>query len=174
MPAVFRHQDDVIVVDGEWTTRVKEGARHEPLRRARLNLHRSEEDGVQEMLIAFCQDSVSYPHRHLGKSESMHVVEGRVLIVFFDDDGRVVKRLQLGPAGSGLPSLYRLGAATWHTVIPLDDMVVIHEISTGPFCSEREAPPRWVPRTDDELRAFVVRLRDGQEPVEAPAVAEAQ
>jgi cupin fold WbuC family metalloprotein len=163
MPAVFHHKNDVIVVDGELTARVKESARNEPMRRARLNLHHSEEDQVQEMLIAFCKDSLIYPHRHVGKSESMHVVEGCVLIIFFDDSGRVTRRLHLGPAGSGLPSLYRLAVPAWHTVIPLDEVVVIHETTSGPFRRERYIPPTWVPRDDEALRAFIAKLRQESE-----------
>ncbi len=163
MPAVFRHNDDVIVVDGEWTACVKESARNEPKRRARLNLHHSEEDQVQEMLIAFCKDSINVPHRHNGKTESIHVMEGRVLVIFFDDSGRVTRRLHLGPPGGRWPSLYRLAAPTWHTVIPLDDMVVIHETASGPFSHDSELPPAWVPKDEDSLRAFIARLRHDSE-----------
>jgi len=163
MPAVFRHSDDVIVVDDEWTERVKENARREPKRRARLNLHHSEEDPVQEMLIAFCKDSLNAPHRHRGKSESIHVIEGRALVVFFDDGGRVTRRLHLGPPGGRLPSLYRLAAPTWHTVIPLDDIVVIHETASGPFSPDNELPPAWVPRDEGSLRAFISGLRQDSE-----------
>jgi cupin fold WbuC family metalloprotein len=160
MPAVFKHSDSVIVVDEDWTARVKDSARQEPLRRARLNLHHSEDDQVQEMLIAFCKDSINYPHRHLAKSESMHMVEGRVLVVFFADDGCITRRLRLGAPGTGLPCLYRLAAPEWHTVIPLDDIVVIHETTTGPFLREHDSPPSWVPRDEASLRAFVDGLID--------------
>jgi cupin fold WbuC family metalloprotein len=165
MPAVFRHQDDIILVDNQWTTRVKESARNEPKRRARLNLHHSEDDRVQEMLIAFCKDAIFAPHRHMGKSESICVIEGRLLVVFFDDSGRVTRRLHLGPSGSGWPSLYRLAAPAWHTVIPLDDMVVIHETASGPFSRESEPPPAWAPSDEDSLREFIAKLRDDGEQI---------
>ena len=159
MTSVFRHSDDVIVVDEGWIERVKNAARAEPLRRARLNLHHSEADAVQEMLIAFCGDSLSPPHRHIGKSESLHVVEGRALIVFFDENGATKRRIAIGGVGTGLPALYRLAAQHWHTIIPLDEMVVIHEVTTGPFRREQERPPIWVPRNSEELLKFMERLR---------------
>lgn len=159
MASVFRHSDDVIVVDEDWIERVKEAARAEPIRRARLNLHHSEEDQVQEMLIAFCGNSLNPPHRHIGKSKSLHVVEGRALIVFFDEHGATTHQIAIGGAGTGLPALYRLAAPHWHTVIPLDEMVVIHEVTTGPFRREQERPPNWAPRNSEELLKFVERLR---------------
>jgi len=103
------------------------------------------------MLIAFCGDSLSPPHRHIGKSESLHVVEGRALIVFFDENGATKRRIAIGGVGTGLPALYRLAAQHWHTIIPLDEMVVIHEVTTGPFRREQERPPNWVPRNSEEL-----------------------
>jgi len=159
MTAVFRNSEDVIVVDDAWTARVKDNACSEPMRRARLNLHHSEGDHVQEMLIAFCRDSLNPPHRHRGKSESIHVIEGRLAIVFFDDSGRVTERLYLGPAGGRWPSLYRLAAPRWHTVIPLDEMVVIHETASGPFSPENEPLPAWVPRDESSLRQFIGQLQ---------------
>jgi cupin fold WbuC family metalloprotein len=159
MASVFRHSDDVIVVDEGWIERVKNVARAEPLRRARLNLHHSEDEAVQEMLIAFCGDSLSPPHRHIGKSESLHAVEGRALIVFFDDEGAITRDLVIGAAGTGLPVLYRLAAPHWHTVIPLDDIVVIHEVATGPFRREQGAAPLWAPVGEDGLRELIGQIK---------------
>jgi len=159
MTAVFRQQEPIVVVDDEWIARVKEHARLEPLRRARLNLHHSESDRVQEMLIAICSDSLIAPHRHLGRSETLHVIEGRALIVFFDEEGREVRRLRIGPAGGGLPPLYRLAADTWHVVIPLDEVVVIHETAAGPFEKDRAPPPNWAPTNEEGLRQFIDALR---------------
>ena len=162
MTSVFRQQDQIVVVDDQWVARVKENARNEPLRRARLNLHHDESDPVQEMLIAFCRDSLIAPHRHRAKSESLHAIEGRALIVFFDEQGRETRRLTIGPPGSGLPPLYRLASDTWHVVIPLDDMLVIHETSAGPFVRDEAPPPAWAPRTAEALRAFIDGLRRGE------------
>jgi cupin fold WbuC family metalloprotein len=158
MSAVFKNQDDIIVVDEYWIKRVKENACTEPLRRARLNLHLSEDDQVQEMLIAFCRDTLNVPHRHLGKSESLHALEGRVLIVFFDEFGAVKRRVMIGGPGTHLPPLYRLSSPDWHTVIPLDDMVVVHEVAAGPFRRGNDVLPAWVPGDAEKLRLFITRM----------------
>ena len=159
MASVFRHSDDIIVVDEDWIERVKNAARAEPLRRARLNLHHSENDNVQEMLIAFCADSLIPPHRHIGKSESLHAVEGRALIVFFDDEGAITRDLIIGAPGTGLPALYRLAAPHYHTVIPLDEIVIIHEVTTGPFRREQGGAPLWGPVGEDGLRELIGQIK---------------
>jgi cupin fold WbuC family metalloprotein len=159
MAAVFQHQEAVIGVGKEWIDRLKASACSEPLRRARLNLHHSDNDAVHEMLIALCRDSLVPPHRHSGKSESFHVVEGEVLVVIFDDHGSVIRRLHLGPVGSGRDFMYRQARPVWHTVIPLSEIVVVHETTKGPFVkSDSELAP-WAPRDGEELRSYLERLK---------------
>lgn len=159
MAAVFRNTDDIVVVDRTWIERIKTNAATEPLRRARLNLHRSEDDMVQEMLIACCDDSLNPPHRHLGKTESLHALEGRVRIVFFDDKGEVTRQIEIGGPDSGLSTLYRLSAPLWHTVVPLDPIVVLHEVAMGPFRKTTDTMPAWVPLDERSLRLFINALR---------------
>src|SRR5580698_4661262 len=95
MTAVFRNAGPVIEVDDATIDMLIEAAGSEPKRRARLNLHNSDDDLLHEMIIAFCKDSLNMPHRHVGKSESMHVMRGRVLVVFFDGFGNVTRRAKL-------------------------------------------------------------------------------
>lgn len=160
MTAVFRQKDPVAVVDSDWIAKVKEHAAAEPLGRSRLNMHHDESDQVQEMLIAFRGDSLVSPHRHRGKSESIHVMEGRALIVFFDDEGRMTRQLTIGAAGTGLPVLYRMASEDWHVVIPLEKSLVVHETSTGPFVRNTDPPPSWAPQDEKELRAFIANVRE--------------
>jgi cupin fold WbuC family metalloprotein len=129
----FIPDQDIIEIRTGQLAALKKAADEAPLRRARLCLHHSHEDAVQEMVIAFHRDTYNRPHRHTGKSESFHVIEGHVAIVFLDDDGGVTRKVYLGPPGSGLPFIYRLSSSRWHTVIPLDEYVIIHETTTGPF-----------------------------------------
>jgi cupin fold WbuC family metalloprotein len=159
MAAIFQNQDPIIVVDNEWIDRVKRSAQSATLRRARLNLHLSTDDQVQEMLIAFCRDSLNAPHRHIGKSESIHVLEGRVLVVFFDENGTVSRRIVLGPFGTQLPYLYRLASPEWHTVVPLDEVAVIHEVTSGPFQQFKDDDPLWIPQDARQLHLFIEALR---------------
>ena len=159
MAAVFQHQENVLGVGKDWIDRLTASARLEPLRRARLNLHHNDNDAVHEMLIALCRDTLVPPHRHPGKSESFHVVEGEVLVVIFDDRGSVVRRLHLGPIGSGLDFIYRQASPVWHTVIPLSEVVVVHETTKGPFLKLDCELPHWAPHGGEGLRLFLDLLK---------------
>ena len=155
MPTVFHNQDSILEVGEDWLGRLKQEAAQAPRRRARLCLHMSEEDSIQEMLIVFCRDALVKPHRTLNKSESFHVVEGELRMLMFDDEGRVLQKFDMGPAGSGKVFMSRLSSSPWYTYLPRSEFVVIHEISRGPFEPADTEFPRWAPDEDTELKAFL-------------------
>ena len=83
--AVFRQTDDIVEIGPDWLARLKQAADASPLRRARVCLHRGAQDTVQEMIIALCEDVLFRPHRHHGKTESFHIIEGALDLVIFDE-----------------------------------------------------------------------------------------
>jgi len=163
MTTSFFTNQDVVEIGPEHLDAVKKAAAASPLRRARWCLHGSHRDSVQEMIIAFCGDTYNRPHRHEGKSESFHVVEGRLLVALFGDDGSVVRRIYLGPPGTGCNFVYRLSCPAWHAVVPLSDMTLIHETAAGPFDPGLTEFAPWSPDVADPegIHRFLGRLRDG-------------
>jgi len=160
MPAVYRHAEDAIAVDRHMIDKLIASAQQEPKRRARFNLHRTDGNAIQEMIIAFCGDSLNMPHRHHGKSESMHVLRGRVSVVIFDDGGKIMRRITLGPPWGAEPCVLRMEAPLWHTVIPIDDVVVVHETTNGPFVQGGNMEvPTWAPKPD-KLGDFIRKLKE--------------
>jgi len=132
--AVFTFpRQDVIVLGEQELQKLKKAVHESPLRRARYCLHHSWNDQVQEMVIVLHRESVIPVHRHVGKSESFHLIDGEMEVIFFDDDARRTGSIKLGGAGSELPFLYRLSGDCWHTVRPLSEYVVYHETIAGPF-----------------------------------------
>ncbi len=101
MSSVLTATDDIVVVNAETLQTLKELAATAPLKRSRLCLHRTSEDPIQEMVIAFARDSYVRVHRHRNKSESFHILAGSLEVVFFDDEGRETRRIQLGEPGTG-------------------------------------------------------------------------
>ena len=138
MSVVYFKGQDVITIEEIDLGKLKKMAEKAPLRRARYCLHQSHTDKVQEMVIAFCRDSIIPIHRHKNKSESFHVIEGKLGVLFYDNDGNVTRKIKMGPIGSGLPFLYRLASEYWHNSKLLTDYVVIHEIVAGPFIKEKD------------------------------------
>jgi cupin fold WbuC family metalloprotein len=160
MSVKFFTGQEIIEIRPEQLGELKRAAAEAPLKRARLCLHHDHSDQVQEMVIAFDRGTYVRPHRHRGKTESFHVIEGELEVVFFDDGGRVTRRVRMGPRDSGHAFLYRLSSSLWHSVVPLSDFVVIHETTTGPFVKgETEFPP-WGPEDSDAagVREFLARV----------------
>lgn len=151
---------EITEVRGEQLDILKQSAKQDPLRRARLCLHHDHSDKVQEMVIAFYRDSYVRPHRHLNKSESFHVIEGKLAVIFFDDNGNTTRRITMSTCGNGQTFLYRVSSSLCHMVIPLSEFVVIHETTTGPFVKEETEYPTWGPEEDDTvgIKTFLERI----------------
>ncbi len=159
-PGVFYCQDAIACLSEAELELIKSDALVAPFRRSRLCMHKSADDAVQEMIIAICQDSYIVPHRHLGKSESFHVIEGQAAIFIFDDLGGIRQIISLGHAcRDGF--FYRLSASLYHTVLSVGDLLVIHETSAGPFREDQTsfAPFAPDPKNGKESAAYLAMLR---------------
>ena len=161
MPEVVFAQSDVVAVGRDWLDRLKRDALAAPRRRARLCLHADHDDAVQEMVIAFCRGSWVRPHRHVGRCESLHVIEGELAVLLFDDAGGVERRIDLCGGGtsngaqSSRPFMYRLSTPAWHTVVPCSDFVVVHEVTQGPFIAGDDGFAPWSPAAGPALEALI-------------------
>lgn len=154
MPDVFKHTDAIIEIGPDWLARLKRAAQESPLRRARVCLHIDPEDAIQEMIIALCEDTLFRPHRHHDKTESFHIVEGELDLIVFDDGGRPLRIIQMGPIASGKTFCYRLNAPLYHALLPRTPFVIFHETTAGPFRNDAEFAP-WAPEQASALRAFL-------------------
>lgn len=160
MSSVVFLRQEIAEIGRDQVGRVKCAAKASPRSRARICLHHDVDDGVQQMVIAFYRDAYVRPHRHLGKSESYHLIEGELELVFFDDAGEPSRRVRMSPLGDGGTFLYRLSNSLWHTFLPLSEFVVIHEISEGPFRDEGSEFAPWGPEESDAegIQAFLAKI----------------
>ena len=118
---------------------LKKRAEDSPDRRARICLHGTPEQTVHVMLIAYCKDSYVHPHRHpIGKSESYQMIEGELDVLFFDDRGNIIQRIEMGTPEKGQTFIYHLSARIWHRPVPKTEVVLVCETFTGPFIKERD------------------------------------
>jgi hypothetical protein len=83
------------------------------------------------------------------------MIEGRVAIVIFDDAGTPTRSLLLTPPGQGGLLCYRMCTPSFHAVLPLDEVVVFHEITNGPFQQGDAVVAEWAPHDPARLRAFL-------------------
>jgi len=118
----------------------------------RICLHGDSANPFHDMVILEYPNSRYFrPHRHADKAETCHMIEGRVGLFVFDDDGNVQQRTVLDGEHR---SLYRIGANTYHTLVPLSDRVVYHESKLGPFLGDDDSLyPDWAPDGADHRAA---------------------
>lgn len=130
---VFIAAPSIVYLGDEEAAFLKLQAARNPRKRARICAHKSNEDGLHEMLIAISAGSYIHPHKHIAKSESFHIVEGLVDVIVFDDQGALVDVIKLGERGSGRSFYYRLSDSMFHTLVIRSEMLVMHEVTNGPF-----------------------------------------
>lgn len=151
--AIFNKQK-FLKIDSRTIRDLKKRAAVSPRGRFRLCFHGSNADVLQEMVIALRKGSYIHPHRHPAKkSESYHVIAGELMVVYFDAAGRVVRKLQMGPAGGRKPFIQRLAGGLWHMPVALSPVVIYHETYPGPFTKGHDveyAP--WAPSETEEAR----------------------
>lgn len=129
-------------------------------RRVRLCAHRSVDDALHEMLIVLAGETYIRPHKHLHKSESFHVIQGRAEIVIFAEDGSIREVIPMGEYSSGACFFYRLGDPCYHGLVVRSDVFVYHETTGGPLDPAQTVFAPWAPPEDAlTLRAaFLARL----------------
>ncbi len=127
---VFIATDEIVRLDARAVNFIRECAMLAPRGRARICTHKKPTDTLHEMLIGIRSDSYIRPHRHLTKVESFHLVEGAADIVILTDDGGISDVIELGPERN---FYYRLDTPKYHTLLIHTPVLVIHEITNGPF-----------------------------------------
>ena len=114
-------------------------------RNVRVCLHAGADAAHHDMVILERGGGFFPPHRHPGKAETFHVIEGALGLVNFDEAGEVVEASVIRPG-----EVYRLAVELYHMVIPASDLVVYHESKPGPFLGAADLIwPAWAPAAGD-------------------------
>ncbi len=139
--------------------RVRERGIRAPRKRARICAHPSTSDALHEMIICLTRGTYIRPHRHAGKSESFHMIEGELDVVLFEDDGAIREVIRMGPYQSRRTFFYRLMEPCFHTVLVRTPQAIFHETTNGPFEAAATEFAPWAPPDGDEAGEFQHRLR---------------
>ena len=126
-----------------------EATLNSPTQRARICAHPDADDSLHEMLIVLSCGGYVRPHRHRNKSESIHIVTGKLDLVLFDSDSGISEVIRMGDYNSGLVFYHRLNAAIFHSVIVKTDFALVHETTNGPFRAEDTEFAAWSPDPGD-------------------------
>ncbi len=148
-PDVLTADPGVVRVKASDLREIVVRAARSPRKRARLCAHPDAADALHEMLICLARGTYVRPHRHRGKSESFHIIEGELDVVLFHDDGTVREFIRMGPYHTGGVFFYRLAEPCFHTVLVNTPHALFHETTNGPFDpADTEFGP-WAPADGD-------------------------
>ena len=154
-PEVFIAEGPIAAIGVEEIEVLKSALAKSPKGRVRINVHLNEDDRLHEMFIAFRPDSYIQPHMHPSKTESFHLVHGAVDIVVFEGDGRVRQVIPLGAGDPTRAFYYRMSKPFFHTLVIRSDLLVIHEITNGPFQPSETVYASFAPPASDAAAAAV-------------------
>ena len=120
-------------------------------RRRYANVLHDPGDEFNRVVNFIMQDSYMQPHLHPGaeKVEKIYLMQGKIAVLFFDDQGAVKKCMILEEGGVGY---VEVPAFTWHTYVMLSDYAISYETMMGVYEPKtwKEfapwAPPENTPR----------------------------
>lgn len=144
----YLHVNDnkTLKIDKEYIEYLKTLAREDDNGKCTMCLHNDIRENVHEMLNVYPQHSYIRPHSHPFKTETKTIIEGKLLVVIFDEEGEVLDKFVMEANGV---FTFRLDKGIIHTNIPLTD-VVFHEVISGPFVGKNDSVfPSWAPNIDE-------------------------
>jgi len=162
------------LLDNTTVTELLAAAGASPRRRANHNLHPVLEDPVQRFFNAMQPGTYVRPHRHTTppRWELFLVLQGTVVLLLFDDSGRVEARQELCAQGPVFGA--EVEAGRWHALAALEPSVLF-ELKQGPYSalSDKDFAP-WAPGEGEPgcaaMVAWYQAARVGERMPAAPGV----
>lgn len=118
-----------MVIDNNLLDDLTRRAKNSPRLRMNYDLRNSEKDQSQRMLNALELDTDMPIHRHRNSSETVVVLRGKVLWIYYDNDGNETDRFLVAPnsdlCGISVPQ------GQWHSLVCLESGTVIFEAKDG-------------------------------------------
>lgn len=139
-------------------------------RRANHNIHPHLDAPVQRFFNAMAPDTYVRPHRHYTppRWELFLVLRGRLALLTFAADGRVISREEL--CASGPVFGVEVPEATWHALVALEPAIVF-ELKEGPYhaLSDKDFA-QWAPTEGGSACAAWVEWYRSAQPGDMPPV----
>ena len=101
--------------------------------RENFDLRTSPNDGGQRMLNALMPGTIVAIHRHPTSNESVIVLCGKVIEIFYDENGKETERIHMDPTLGSFGCVVPSGV--WHTVEVLEPSVIF-EAKDGKYGSD--------------------------------------
>lgn len=133
--------EENVTVSKEMIDKLKEISKANEKRNARFCLHNLPSASLHDMIILEYRDKkCRKPHKHLEKDETLHMIEGEMLVLIFNDAGKLLEKVILSPENN---FSYRANKGFYHVWLPKTEYVIYREIKQGPFKQEDNVPPEF-------------------------------
>lgn len=131
-----------------------------PRLRKNLNLH-NEQDKVQRFFNALIPGTYVQPHKHEFpiKTETMILLEGSMVVVIFDEKGKVINKITLSKKSQNIG--LDIDPDVWHSVYALEPTVYF-ECKLGPYnpISDKDFAS-WAPKENQpEVAQYLKKLME--------------
>lgn len=144
---VYFNPNSLIRINDEVITELKEKAKANKNGRYRLCMQHSAQDTLHEMFIVRPGKDYGRPDKHLHTTESHTIIDGVMLVILFEEDGRLKEVFELSKEKY---HTYRIDTDIYHMQIPLTNQVVYYEVKSGPFTEETNIFPEWAPDPNEQ------------------------
>ncbi len=140
----------MIKINNSILTETSKKAQSSARRRMNYNFHKEDAANLQRMLNAMEPNTYIQPHKHENpdKVEVFFVLRGRILLIEFNDDGKIIDHVILDPKQGNFGG--EIPARTWHSLISLEEGSVAYEVKDGPYIPiEDKNFAAWAPAESD-------------------------
>lgn len=141
----------MIKINEEFISKTSEKGKQSARKRMNYNFHKHDAATLQRMLNAMEPDTYIQPHKHENpdKVEAFFVLRGRILLVEFDENGKITDHIILDPKTGNFGG--EVPPRTWHTLISLEEGSVAYEVKDGPYDPSVDKNfANWAPAEGDE------------------------
>lgn len=155
----YLHVNDnrILKIDTEYISFLKSLARKNIEKKCTMCLHNDVREHVHEMINVYPKVSCVLPHSHPVKTETKTIIEGKLLIILFNNTGEIVEHFVMEREGI---FTFRIDKGIVHTNIPLTD-VVFHEVIAGPFIGHNDSVfPEWALEVWDRICKKINQIGD--------------
>lgn len=139
-------------------------AQQAPRLRSHQNIHAELEDPIQRLFIAFEPHTYVRPHRHseAGKWECFALLEGHLSLLVFDDEGTLLKRVELA---TDQTRVTEIPPNTWHTLVCFASGTKAMEIKPGPYIQPTAKDfAAWAPAEGEPAASAALRWFEAAQP----------
>lgn len=132
-------------LNGQWSTGLgaegvnilKKKFNESERKRHRLCFHQNPSVYLHDIIISYDNSTYIAPNKHIGKSETILILEGKIEVFIFNDLGKCIRAITLGDKSSGLPFMLRMPPNTWHGLRCISETpCIMKETISGPYSKE--------------------------------------